>query len=61
MHLASRAGSTLTDLATVVVDAMLYIAQTGCQWRIGPSRSGAGLGCGRSSGAGHAMVRVPAP
>jgi hypothetical protein len=44
-----------------VVDAMLYIAQTGCQWRYLPETSGHGLGSGRSFAAGRATApgRVP--
>jgi transposase len=39
-----------------VVDAMLYVSHTGCQWRFLPGRPGPGRGCGRSSAAGHAMA-----
>ena len=37
-----------------VVDAMLYVSHTGCQWRYLPESFGRGRGCGRTSAAGHA-------
>ncbi|HET8985318.1 MAG TPA: transposase, partial [Trueperaceae bacterium] len=41
-----------------VVDAMLYVSRTGCQWGGScPSRSGPGHGSGRSFAAGHATAR----
>ncbi|WP_166138090.1 transposase [Nocardioides ochotonae] len=48
------------DLRTVV-DAMLDIAQTGCQWRYLPASFGPWTRFGRSSGAGHATARGRRP
>ena len=48
------------DLRTVV-DAMLYVAQTGFQWRYLPASFGPGLGSGRSSAVGRATARGRRP
>jgi transposase len=39
-----------------VVDAMLYISHTGCQWRFLPESFGPGRACGRSSAGGRATA-----
>ncbi|WP_442852441.1 transposase [Nocardioides sp. Iso805N] len=39
-----------------VVDAMLYVSHTGCQWRFLPESFGPWTRGGRSSAAGHATA-----
>ncbi|WP_422758757.1 transposase [Paenarthrobacter sp. C1] len=56
-----KRGRRHADDLRSVVDAMLYIGQTGCQWRYLRSRSDPGPGSGRSSAAGHATAPGPGP
>ena len=53
---ASAAASKHANDRRTVVDAMLYIAQTGCQWRYLPESFGPWTGSGRSSAAGRATA-----
>jgi transposase len=58
---SGKRGRKHADDLRTVVDAMLYIAQTGCQWRYLRRRSDHGRGSGRSSGAGRATARGRGP
>jgi putative transposase len=51
-----KRGRKHSDDLRTVVDAMLYIAQTGCQWRYLPATFGRGRGSGRSFAAGRVTV-----
>jgi len=53
-----KRGRRHADDLRSVVDAMLYVAQTGCQWRHLPESFGRrGRGSGRSSVVGRATAR----
>ena len=51
-----KRGRRHADDLRSVVDAMLYIAQTGSQWRYLPETFGPWTRVGRSSAAGHATA-----
>jgi putative transposase len=54
-----KRGRKHADDLRAVVDAMLYIAQTGCQWRYLPQSFGPWTRSGRSFGAGLATAPEP--
>jgi putative transposase len=55
---SKRGRKHAADLRSVV-DAMSYIAQTGCQWRYLSESFGPWTRVGHSSGAGRATARGP--
>ena len=55
-NMLGKRGRKHRDDLRCVVNAMLYIAQTGCQWRYRPASFGPWARSGRSSAAGRATA-----